>query len=104
LDLVWDSVKIGYTDDVGKDSSENNEKTINVILSGLSYFEIVKVMKCTSNKHIWDKLQNIYEEISGDFSNCESKIEKEQFVRKIKGGLGKYKGKLPFKFFTCVRK
>jgi hypothetical protein len=69
---IWESVKTGYTDDVRKDSSENNEKEIDVILSVLSYSNIFKVMKCTSAKQIWDKIQNIYEERSGDFSSCES--------------------------------
>jgi hypothetical protein len=32
---IWGSVKIGYTDDVGKESSENNEKEIDFILSGI---------------------------------------------------------------------
>jgi hypothetical protein len=100
---IWESVKTGYTDDVGKESSENNEKAIDVILSGLSDYEIVKVMKCTSTKHIWDKLQNIYEERSGDCSSCESETEEAQFVRKLKGGPGKYKGKPPIKCFNCGR-
>jgi hypothetical protein len=48
-------------------------------------------MKCTSIKHIWDKLQNVYEERSSGFSCYESKTEEAQFVRKLKGGPGKYK-------------
>jgi hypothetical protein len=60
-------------------------------------------MKCTSSKQIWDKLQKIYEERSGDCSSCESGTEEAQFVRNLKGGPGKYKGKLPFKCFNCGR-
>jgi len=75
---IWKSVTTGYTDGVGKESSENNEKAIEVILSGLPDSEIVKVMKCTTTKHIWDKPKNIYEERSSEYgcddcSYCESK-------------------------------
>ena len=74
---IWESIKIGYTDYVGKESRENNEKEIKVILSGLQDSNIVKLMKCTIDKQIWDKLQNIYEERSceegsDDCSCCES--------------------------------
>jgi hypothetical protein len=105
---ILESVTTGYTDEVGKESSENNSKAINVILSGLLYSEIVKVMKCTSTKKIWDKLQNIYEErysedIYGDCSCYESNTEEAQFVRNKKRRYGKYKGKLPFKCFNCSR-
>jgi hypothetical protein len=34
---------------------------------------------------------------SSDYSNCELDVEKAYFVRKLKHGSGKYKGKLPFK-------
>jgi hypothetical protein len=94
---IWESITTSYTDEFGKDSSERNAKTIDAILSGLSNSKFVKVMKCTSVKQIWDKLQNIYEERSSDFSSYESGTEEAQFVRNLKGGLGKYKGKLPFK-------
>jgi hypothetical protein len=73
-------------------------------LSGLPDFENAKVMKCTSSKQIWDKLQKICEERSSDYSSCESRIEEAQFVRNIKGGPNKYNGKLPFKCFKCGRK
>jgi hypothetical protein len=43
-------------------------------------------MKCTITKHIWDKLQNIYEERSDDYSSYELETEETQFVRKLKGG------------------
>jgi len=56
---IWESVTTGYTNEVGKESSENNAKAKDVILSGLSDSQIVKVMKCTSAKHICDKIQNI---------------------------------------------
>jgi hypothetical protein len=60
-------------------------------------------MKCTPIKQIWDKLQNIYEERSGYCSSCELETEEAQFVRKIKGGSGKYKGNPSIKFFNCGR-
>jgi hypothetical protein len=63
---IWESVTTGYIDKVGKESSENNEKEIEVILSCLLDSDIVKVMKCPIAKHIWDKLQNIYEERSSE--------------------------------------
>jgi hypothetical protein len=59
---IWELVTKGYIGKVAKESSENNEKIIEVILSGLPNSMIVKVMKCTTNKQIWDKLKNIYEE------------------------------------------
>jgi hypothetical protein len=86
---------MGYIDEVGKDSSECNEKEIDVILSGLSYYETVKVMQCISTKYIWDKLQNFYEDIYGDCSSDELEIEEAQIVRNLKGRPRKYKGKLP---------
>jgi hypothetical protein len=49
---IWESVTIGYTDELRKESSKNNEKSIEVILSGLPDSKIVKVMKCTTSKHI----------------------------------------------------
>jgi hypothetical protein len=44
---IWESVTIGYTDEVGEESGEKNAKTIDFILSGLSYSNTVKVMECT---------------------------------------------------------
>jgi hypothetical protein len=44
---IWESVRMGYIDEVVKKSREYNEKTIDVILSGLADFEIVKLMQCT---------------------------------------------------------
>lgn len=38
---------------------------------------------------------------SSDSSNDEFDTKKSHFVRKIKKGFGKYKGKLPFKCFNC---
>jgi hypothetical protein len=32
---------------------------------------------------------------------CESDAKEAHFVRKLKKGSGKYKGKLPFKCFNC---
>jgi hypothetical protein len=36
-----------------------------------------------------------------DNSDSESDVEEANFVRKLKRGSGKYKGKLPFKCFNC---
>jgi hypothetical protein len=47
---ILKSVTIGYTDQYGKESSENNAKAIDVILSGLSYSDTIKVMNFTSSK------------------------------------------------------
>jgi len=38
-----------------------------------------------------------------DDSCCESNEEEANFLRKLKRGSRKYKGKLPFKFFKCGR-
>jgi hypothetical protein len=69
--FISEFIKIGYIDDARTESSEKNENKIEVILSGLLDSKIVKVMKCTSTKQIWDKIQNIYEERSGDCYTCE---------------------------------
>ena len=45
----------------GKEPSENNGKSMNLILYGLSESEFVKVMHCELAKEIWDKIQNIFE-------------------------------------------
>jgi hypothetical protein len=72
---MWESIPTGYTDKDEKESSENNEKSMEVILSGLLDYEIVKVMKFTTTKQICDKLQNIYEERSDDYFCCESETK-----------------------------
>ena len=54
------------------------------ILSGLPYSVSDKVKKCTSTKHVWDKIQIFYEERSSDCSNYESKIEEAQSMSSIK--------------------
>jgi hypothetical protein len=38
---------------------------------------------------------------SSDCSSCESDAEEANFVRKLKKGSRKYKGKLPYKCFNC---
>jgi hypothetical protein len=52
---IWKSVVTGYTtpktpptDTVGKKASENDAKSMNAILCGLSESEFVKVMHCKS--------------------------------------------------------
>jgi hypothetical protein len=54
---IWKLVVIGYIspttpkiDAVGKNPSENNEKSMNDILCGLSESDFVKVMHCGSTK------------------------------------------------------
>jgi hypothetical protein len=46
------------------------------------------------------KTKNKEHESSDSFDN-ESDAEEAHFVRKLKKGSGKYKGKLPFKCFNC---
>jgi hypothetical protein len=65
------SVTTGYTNEVVKESSEHNAKTLDAILSGLLDSNTINIMQCTSIKQIWDKLQNIYEERSNDCSSYE---------------------------------
>jgi hypothetical protein len=65
---IWELVTTGYTNEVGKESSENNEKEIDLILSGLLDYDTFKVIKCTLAKQILDKLKNVYEERSNDCS------------------------------------
>jgi hypothetical protein len=100
---IWESVTTCYTNETTKESSENNAKETNVILSVLSDYDIVEVMQCTSAKHILEKIQNIYEKRSSDCSNYESETKEAQFVRKLKRRPRKYKGKIPFKCFNCGR-
>jgi hypothetical protein len=51
---IWKSSMTGYTtppiDVVGKKHSENNAKSMNSILCGLSESKFVKVMNCISEK------------------------------------------------------
>jgi hypothetical protein len=65
---VWQSIVDGYTalavpptSDKAVNLSENNSKSINVLLNGLSDTIFTKVAHCKSAKEIWDKLRNIYE-------------------------------------------
>jgi hypothetical protein len=62
---IWQSVVTGYTAPptytTAKKVSENDAKSMNVILCGLSELVFVKVMHCKSVKEIWDKLQKIHE-------------------------------------------
>jgi hypothetical protein len=65
---IWEIIMTGYTTPTNpptyadeKNPSENNAKSMNFILCGLSEFEFVKVMHSESKKEIWDKIQNVYE-------------------------------------------
>jgi hypothetical protein len=65
---VWKSIVDGYTaptvlptNDKAVKLGENNSKSINALLNGLSDTVFTKVAHCKSDKEIWDKLRNIYE-------------------------------------------
>jgi hypothetical protein len=65
---VWQSIVDGYTtpavpptSDKAVKLGENNSKSINALLNGLSDTVFTKVAHCKSAKEIWDKLRNIYE-------------------------------------------
>jgi hypothetical protein len=65
---VWQSIVDGYTapavpptNDKAVKLGENNSKSINALLNGLSDTVFTKVAHCKSAKEIWDKLRNIYE-------------------------------------------
>jgi hypothetical protein len=65
---VWQSIVDGYTtpvvpptNDKAVKLGENNSKSKNALLNGLSDTVFTKVVHCKSSKEIWDKLQNIYE-------------------------------------------
>jgi hypothetical protein len=76
---VWQSIVDGYTvlavppinGKVVK-LGENNSKDTNALLNGLSDTVFTNVAHCKSAKHIWDKLQNIYE---GDLKVKEAKLQ-----------------------------
>jgi hypothetical protein len=51
---------------------ENNSKSKNALLNGLSDTVFTKVAHCKSTKEIWDKLRNIYE---GDSKVKETKLQ-----------------------------
>ena len=65
---VWQSIVDGYiaptippTNDKAVKLNENNSKSINALLNGLSDTVFTKVAHCKFAKEIWDKLRNIYE-------------------------------------------
>jgi hypothetical protein len=47
---ILELVKTIYIDKDGKESSEKYEKAMEVILSGLPNYDVVKVIKCTKTK------------------------------------------------------
>ena len=84
---IWKSIVDGYIEPntpppnvVGKRLIENNEKTKNVSLCGLTNSIFTKVMRCKLAKEIWDKLENTYE---GD-----EKVKRE----KLQVYAGKFEG------------
>lgn len=74
---VWKFVKDGYTVPTTLTNLteirayENNEKEKNVILSGLSDSNLIKVMRCMSPKEVQDKLGGIYK---GDIKVKQAKL------------------------------
>jgi hypothetical protein len=65
---VWQSIVDGYTtptvpptNEKAVKLGENNSKSTNAILNGISDTIFTKVAHCKSTKEIWDKLQIIYE-------------------------------------------
>jgi hypothetical protein len=65
---IWKSIVDGYTtptvpptNDKEVKLGQNNSKTKNALLNGLNEMVFTKFAHCKSVKHIWDKLQNIYE-------------------------------------------
>ena len=64
----WQSIVDGYTSPIVPPTNEkavklgeNNSKSSNALLNGLSDMIFTKVAHCKYAKDIWDKLQNIYE-------------------------------------------
>jgi hypothetical protein len=65
---VWQSIVDRYiaptvlpTNEKVVKLSENNSKSTNALLNGLSDMVFTKVAHYKSSKYIWDKLQNLYE-------------------------------------------
>jgi hypothetical protein len=65
---VWKSIVDGYTtpvvppiNDKAMKLGENNSKSTNALLNGISDTVFTKVAHCKYAKEIWDKLRNIYE-------------------------------------------
>jgi hypothetical protein len=52
--------------------NDNNSKSKNALLNGLSDTIFTKVAHCKYAKYIWDKIQNIYE---GDTKVKEAKLQ-----------------------------
>ena len=65
---VWEATekenKIGDnlpTDNLELDQYQGNAKALNSILSGLTNYVFVKVMRCKTAKQAWNKLKIVYE-------------------------------------------
>jgi len=76
---TWDAIENGYTipsspptNEKGKKLDENDAKTKNFIISGLSKSIYVKVLGCKRAKEIWGEIQSIYE---GDSKVKEEKLQ-----------------------------
>jgi hypothetical protein len=76
---IWKSIVDGYTTPIVLPTNEkvvkldqNNSKSKNALLNGLSETLFTKVSHCKFAKEIWDKIQNIYE---GDSKVKATKIQ-----------------------------
>ena len=76
---VWSFVLVYYdvphvppTDIDGKKLYENNPKSENSIIFGLSQSELIKVLHCKSTKEVWVKLNQSHE---GDDKVKKSKLK-----------------------------
>ena len=65
---IWQSIVDGYTtplvpptNDKQMKLGQNNSKSTNVLMNGLSEMVFTKVAHCKYAKEIWDKHRNIYE-------------------------------------------
>jgi hypothetical protein len=72
----------------------------------LTAYEMRTEKEKSSKKEEFFKASNTMknkEHKSSDCSSYQSDTEEAHFVRKIKKGFGKYKGKFPFKCFKCAK-
>lgn len=83
-----------------EEMTNTNTHTLDQLLGTLTAYEMrISKGKPTTKESTFKADKNLKEEHDDSF--CELDEEEEKFVRKLKGGSGKYKGKLPFKCFNC---
>ncbi|KAJ8644509.1 hypothetical protein MRB53_006257 [Persea americana] len=117
---IWDCVRKGYkgkeepTDVAEKKLFENDSRARNALLCGLSNSELVKVMNWISysiemrigktkptEKEAASKAHKKNKQVAqSDEEDLDDELT-ANFVRKLRKGKGKFKGKLPFKCFNC---